>query len=285
MPRISYVNGRYVRHALAGVHIEDRGYQFADGIYEVIGVAAGRLVDAAEHFARMEYSLRELSLSPPLGRGPLEIVIGEVLRRNRIGDGMVYLQITRGVAARNHAFPGAAESALVVTARAIPPPDPAALGQGVRVITIPDIRWKRCDIKSVSLLPNILGKQQAQEAGAYEAWMVNEDGVITEGTSSNAWIVNAQQQIVTRPASQSILAGITRKAVIALAAEADLALVERAFGLEEAYAATEAFLTSTTSFVKPVIRIDDQAIGTGKPGAVAQRLLAIYLDHIGAPRA
>jgi D-alanine transaminase len=278
MSRIAYVNGRYVPHRDARVHVEDRGYQFADGVYEVIAVNHGRLIDEAPHLERLGRSLAELGMRWPMSRESLRVVMREMIRRNRLaGLGLIYIQVTRGVAPRNHAFPSRARPALVMTARTLPPFDPLAARRGVRVITLADIRWRRPDIKSVSLLPNVLAKQQAVEAGAYEAWMVDDEGMITEGTASNAWIVTKDGELVTRAADRSILSGITRRAVLCLAQEQGLRVVERSFGLEEARAATEAFLTSTTSWVKPVVQIDDLAIGAGAVGPLTGRLLALYI--------
>ena len=280
MSRIAYVNGRYVPHRDAAVHVEDRGYQFADGVYEVVAVHGGRLIDEKGHLDRLERSLKELQIASPMNREPLRAVMREVLRRNRIRDGIVYMQITRGVARRDHPFPKQAEPALVMTAKHIKPFDAKAARLGVDVITLPDIRWKRCDIKSVSLLPNILGKQQAREAGAYEAWLVDGDGNVTEGTSSNAWIVTRGGDLITRDASSAILNGITRKAVLGAAKEAGVRFVERAFSVEEAHAAREAFVTSATSYVKPVVRIDGRSVGNGEVGELTGRLLDLYARHM-----
>lgn len=281
MSRIAYVNGRYLPLGRARVHIEDRGYQFADGIYEVIAIYDGRLIDEMAHLQRLRRSLDELKIAMPVGERALRQIMAEIVARNRIADGALYIQITRGVAKREHAFPGAARPALVVMARAKPRPA-ASLGEGVSVITIPDIRWKRCDIKSVSLLPNILGKQQAREAGAYEAWQVDEQGFVTEGTSSNAWIVTQTGELVTRNADAAILNGITRLAVAQLAEAAQLRVVERAFTTAEALNAREAFLTSTSSWVMPIARIDGVQIGNGKPGPFATRLREHYVSYMGA---
>jgi D-alanine transaminase len=218
MSRIAYVNGSYVPHRDAAVHIEDRGYQFADGIYEVVCVKDGRIIDEEPHFERLERSLRELRIAPPMGRPAMRQVTRELLRRNRVTDGIVYTQITRGVARRDHPFPAAGTPpSLVMTSRRIKPQDPKLLEHGIAVISTPDIRWQRCDIKSVSLLPNILAKQQAREAGAYEAWFVDRDGTVTEGSSTNAWIVTRDGELVTRQLGPAILGGITRRSLIRLA--------------------------------------------------------------------
>lgn len=280
MSRIAYVNGQYVPHAEAAVHIEDRGYQFADGVYEVFAVHRGRLVGEKGHMARLNHSLAELRIDWPMSRRALAVVIREVARRNRVRDGLVYLQVTRGVARRDHPFPEGAESSLVVTARKAPPIDKDALRQGAAVIVIPDIRWKRCDIKSVSLLPNVLGKQQARDAGAYEAWMVDDDGQITEGTSTNAWIVTKDGDLVTRNASHAILNGITRLAVLEAAAEAGVGFVERAFSVDEAMEAKEAFVTSSSSHVKAITSIDGKSVGNGHIGELTTRVLDLYVDFI-----
>jgi len=277
MSRIAYVNGRYVPHGQAQVHIEDRGYQFADGVYEVIAVSGGELVDEAWHCDRLERSLDELEMAMPMARGPLGVVMREVIRRNSVRDGIVYLQVTRGVARRDHAFPAAGvRAALVLTARATKPPSAQVLETGVKVISVPDIRWERCDIKSVALLPNVLAKQAARAADAYEAWQVDADGYVTEGSSTNAWIIDADGTLITRPAENAILNGITRRRLIELARASGVTVEERAFTLEEAKRAREAFITSTTSFVLPVVEIDDAVIGNGRPGSLSLDLRAQY---------
>ncbi|BBK42919.1 D-alanine aminotransferase [Allostella vacuolata] len=282
MSRIAYVNGQYVPHHEAAVHVEDRGYQFADGVYEVIAISRGALIDEEGHMIRLERSLDELRIARPMGRPALGHVMREVVRRNRVVDGIVYIQMTRGVAPRDHAFPANAETSVVMTAKRTKPASPALMRDGAKVITIPDIRWERCDIKTVSLLPNCLGKQQAREAGALEAWQVDErDGTVTEGTSTNAWIVTQDGEVVTRAANNAILNGITRIAVLKIIAQQQgLKFVERPFTVEEAKNAREAFLTSTTAFVTPIVRIDDATVGDGKPGAVARSLREAYLVHM-----
>jgi D-alanine transaminase len=284
MPRYCYVNGRYLPHRDGYVHIEDRGYQFADGVYEVVPVYRGRMIDAAAHLDRLDYSLAELRIAPPMGRRALELVIAQLIHRNGLTNGLLYMQVTRGVAPRDHKFPKDVASALVMTTKQTKPVAPSLLEQGVPVVTRPDIRWQRRDIKSISLLPNILAKQEATELGGYEAWLVDENGLVTEGSSTNAWIVTAGRdgapaEIVTRPRSHDILGGITRLAVIALAKEQNLRLVERAFSVDDVLTAAEAFLTSSSAFVLPVTRIDGKTIGTGKPGPHTKRLREIYLRH------
>jgi D-alanine transaminase len=280
MSRLAYVNGRFQPLSEAGVSVEDRGFQFADGVYEVWAVFGGRLADAEGHFVRLERSLSELRIKPPMSRAALALVLRETVRRNRVRDGIVYLQITRGAARRDHAFPTPGTPAtVVITAR---PVDYAAeavkAGRGVKVITVPDVRWGRCDIKTVGLLPNALAKQAAREAGAYEAWMVDAEGRVTEGSSTNAWIVDAQGRLRTRPATDNILRGVTRSALIALAAELQIPVVEAPFTVEEAKGAPEAFLTAASGFVMPVVAIDGEPIGNGEPGPVALRLRSLYVS-------
>ena len=279
MSRVAYVAGQYLPHRQAAVHIEDRGYQFGDGVYEVIAVAGGRLVDEPPHLARLHRSLSELRIQAPMGDAALQLVIREVIRRNNVDNGIVYLQVTRGAAPRDHAFPKAAKPVLVVTSRRSRPPNPRFGREGIAVITIPDIRWQRCDIKSVALVPNVLGKQQAREAGAYEAWQIDRDGNVTEGTSTNAWIVTADGSVVTRAADNAILNGVTRGAVLGIICGEGYRFVERPFSAEEAKAAREAFLTSTTAELLPVVRIDGAPIADGKPGPLSLKLREAYLAH------
>ena len=281
MPRDAYVNGRFLPHAQARVHIEDRGYQFADAVYEVIAIHRGRPVDMGPHLDRLGHSLAALGIGWPMARAALELVLGELIRRNGVAEGIVYLQVGRGVAPREHAFPKSRpRPSLVMTTRHARPASPALLDKGAAVVTIPDIRWGRCDIKSVALLPNVLGKQRAAEAGAYEAWMVADDGTVTEGTSTNAWIVTKDGELVTRQLDHAILNGITRQAVQRIAASQGLRVVERAFTVAEAQAAREAFLTSTTSFVMPITMIDGRPVGGGGPGDLGRSLRAWYLAHM-----
>lgn len=279
MSRIAYVNGRYLPHRDAVVHVEDRGYQFADGCYEVVAIRAGRFVDEELHLRRLHRSLGELEIPAPMSDAALKTVLAEVTRRNGVEEGFVYLQITRGTAPRNFAFPQGVKPSLVVTARRQRLADPKALAAGIKVVTIPDIRWARPDIKSVSLLPNVLGKEQARRAGAYEAWQVDRDGNVTEGTSSNAWIVTEAGEVLTHAADHAILNGVTRLGLIRVIADAGLRLIERRFSVAEAKAAREALLTSSTNFVLPVVRIDDAVIGSGKPGPLAKKLAALYADY------
>jgi D-alanine transaminase len=287
MSRIAYVNGQYVPHREAAIHIEDRGYQFADGVYEVFTIHHGQLIGEKGHMDRLAYSLGELRIDWPVSRRALGVISREVARRNRVRNGIIYLQITRGVASRDHPFPDNTESALVLTARSFAPLNKEELLKGVGVITLPDIRWKRHDIKSVSLLPNILGKQQAREAGAYEAWLIDDDEMVTEGTSSNAWIVTMDGELVTHNASLAILNGITRLSVLEAAAEAGVKFTERPFSVDEALSAKEAFVTSSSSHVKAVTSINGKAVGNGHVGELTARVLDLYVDYIegyGGPR-
>ncbi|MBX6320202.1 MAG: D-amino-acid transaminase [Rhodospirillaceae bacterium] len=282
MPRYAYVNGRFLRHADAAVHIEDRGYQFADGVYEVIAVHGGRLVDAEPHLDRLDRSLRELRIAWPVPRRVLGMLMHDLVRRNGVRLGLIYLQVSRGVAPRDHKFPARCEPALVMTTKRLKPLPAALVETGVAVITIPDIRWARPDIKSVSLLPNVLGKQQAVEAGAFEAWLVDREGFVTEGTSTNAWIVTAQGVVVTHRADRAILGGITRDSVLRLARREGLPVEERPFSPAEAGTAREAFITGTTTQVLAVTRIDGRPVGDGRPGPITRRLRELYLRYISA---
>jgi len=277
MSRIAYVNGAYAPADAPNVRLEDRGFQFSDGIYEVLLVRDGRLWDGEGHFARWGRSLAALNIRPPVADGPLRAIVRRVLRLNRLKDALVYLQATRGVARRDHAFTGAeGRPSLVVMAR---PFDfdgaDAKAEKGVAVVSAPDIRWRRVDIKTVSLLPNCLAKDAARRAGASEAWLIR-DGVVTEGGSSNAWILNGAGVLVTHPLGHDILGGITRETVMELAREMGVEIEERPFTLEEAKAANEAFITSATNLVTPVIRIDDAPVGDGAPGPIARDLRAAY---------
>ena len=274
MSRFAYVNGRYLPHHLAVVHVEDRGYQFADGVYEVCEVRGGRIVDECRHMARLQRSLDELRIPMPMSLRALGIVQRETIRRNRVTDGIVYLQITRGVSRRDHGFPPAGTApGIVVMARSL---DSAGNERtavaGIAVVTMPDNRWARVDIKSISLLPNVLAKQAARERGAKEAWLVDREGRVTEGSSSNAWIVTGGGRVVTRPAETGILRGITRAVLIEALERQGLALEERAFTVAEAYEAREAFITGASQIVMPVIRIDGRMIGNGRPGPLATAL-------------
>ncbi len=280
MAKISYVNGRYVHHTDAFVHMEDRGYQFADGVYEVIAFYNRTLLDEDLHMKRFARSMKELAISPPMGERAMRMVMRELIARNDRTDGTLYMQVTRGVAKRDHVFPKASAASLTMAVTGPKMPKDKEVKEGVSVITAKEIRWARRDIKSISLLPNVLAKQEAAAAGAREAWLVDEKGIISEGSVSNNAIVNAKGEIITHPANQNILGGITREVMIRLAKKAGYRVVERPFSLKEALAAKEAFATGTTTNVLPVVRIDGKKIGNGKPGEVTLALLALYYQHI-----
>ena len=279
MSRIAYVNGRYVPHDLAAVHIDDRGYQFGDGIYEVVTVVQGKLADEEWHLDRLEYSLGELNISMPTSRAAMQLIIRKMIRANRIRNGLIYCQITRGVMRRDHAVKDGLIPQLVMTAKNLPRVNKPNI-KAVDVITVPDERWMRRDIKTIQLLPNCVAKTKAKNLGAYEALMVDGDGFITEGSSSNAWIVTHDGELITRPTSYDILSGITRKAIISLAEKRNLKVVERPFTPQEALDAAEAFVTSATSIVTPIGRLDGQNISDGAPGPVASALRQSYLYKI-----
>ena len=281
MSRISYVNGRYLPQRAAAVHVEDRGYQFSDGVYEVCEVRGGRIIDQRRHLARLKRSLQELRIEMPMSEAALAIVMRECIRRNRVRDGIIYLQITRGVAPRDHGFPPpGTRPSVVVTAHGIDVVGNERIAaDGIAVITVPDNRWQRVDIKSISLLPNVLAKQAAREKGAKEAWFVDGGGHVTEGSSSNAWIVTRSGKVVTRPADNGILRGITRTVLIDVIRAQGLEFEERSFTVEEASGAREAFLTSASQIVMPVVRIDDRPVGNGAPGSVATALRAEFHHH------
>lgn len=278
MSRIAYVNGSYRPIAGASVSILDRGFQFADAVYEVWAVADGRRLDDGAHMARLRRSLAEIRLDWPMSEPALAVILSQVQRRNRVRDGIVYLQISRGAARRDHRFPDPAVApTMVATATALSPaPRAARFAAGIAVILLPDQRWARCDIKSTALLPNVLAKQAAHEAGAYEAWLVTPDGLISEGASTTAWIVDKEGHVRTLALSANILPGVTRGAVLAAAARLGLPVVERGFTPEEALAAREAFITSAGSGVLPVTQINGAKIGSGGPGPVTQALKDAY---------
>ena len=281
MGRIAYVNGRYQRHADAAVHIEDRGYQLADAVYEVWSVFGGKLADAEGHFARLARSLGELRIPEPMSRTALTIVLREVLRRNQVREGLIYLQVSRGVAPRDHAFPeGDLSPSVVITAKSLDrAASEAKAAKGIAVITTPENRWGRCDIKTVGLLPNILAKQAAREAGAYEAWLVDDMGLVTEGSSTNAWIVDEHGKLRTRDTQANILKGCTRTTLMTLIEEQGLELDERPFSVEDVKRAREAFFTAAGAFVTPAISIDGTKIGDGKPGPITLKLRQLYLER------
>jgi len=282
LSRIAYVNGRYLPLADAAVGIEDRSFQFSDGVYEVAAVLNGRMLDWAAHLARLGRSLRELSMHAPMGDAALDLVARRLLATNRAREALLYVQVSRGEAKRDHAVPRVAPT-LAMTVR---PFDfaarRAAVARGVAVVTMADQRWARPDIKSVSLLPNVLAKEAARAAGAMEAWMVGRDGHVTEGGSTNAWIVDADGVLRTRAADGAILAGVMRATLMRVAGEIGVGVKERAFTLDAVRGAREAFLTSTTNPCVPVVRVDGAAVGDGAPGPVSRRLAAALWGEIAA---
>ena len=287
MARIAYVDGRWLDQRRASVNIEDRGYQFGDGIYEVVHIHRGRFVDAERHLARLDRSLREVRLAEPMPRAALVLVMRELVRRNRVAEGLVYMQVTRGTAKRDHAFPRPAVApTLVMTVKRIPPYPASVDGWGAAAITWPDHRWARRDIKSVNLLPNVLARQAAREAGAIEAVLYDEaTGLVTEGAATSFWIVDRHGRLRTRRLGPEILPGCTREALVAELAAEGIAHDEGEFSLEEARQAQEAFLTSATSFVKPILRLDGAPVGEGGVGPVTRRLFDLFARHVrGGPR-
>ena len=281
MSRQAYVNGRFLPHGQAVVHVEDRGFQFGDGVYEVWAVFDGRLADYEGHMDRLERSLDELKIERPMSRAALTMVLKETVRRNRVRQGLCYLQVTRGTARRDHPFPDPpVPPSVVVTSRSVDWATVDGKGRnGIAIVTRPENRWGRCDIKTVNLLPNVLAKQAAREVGAAEAWFVDELGLITEGGSSNAWIVDADGVLRTRDTNANILRGITRRSLLDIARDGGLTVQERPFSVEEAKAAREAFVTSAGTFVLPVVSIDGAKVGEGRPGPTSMKLRALYLEH------
>lgn len=279
MSRIAYVNGTYLPIADANISIEDRGYQFSDGIYEYFAVYNHVIVDEAAHLERLQRSLAALSIPSPVAPNSLPFILKQLIASNTLLHGGLYLQITRGTAPRNHPFPANARASMVITFRPLRKLKHKQVLAGVNVITLPDLRWARCDIKSIALLPNVLAKQEAVANNAYEAWQIKEDGFISEGAVSNAFIVRGNV-VVTHPLTPDILPGITRNRVLALAEILGMEIQEIPFTLEEALAADEAFLTSSSSNVLPVTHIDGKPIGTGKAGVVTLQLLEAYRAFI-----
>ncbi len=280
MSRVAYVNGRYVMHAEAMVHVEDRGYQFADGVYEVCEVRDGFIVDLTRHLDRLDRSLSELAIQRPMSRQSLTRVIRETVRRNGVTDGMFYLQVTRGVAKRDHVFPAASNRAsLVITAKNT---DRAAsnarAAKGINVITVLENRWDRVDIKTIGLLPNVLARQKAKEAGAAEAWFVDERGFVKEGAATNAWIITRDGVLVTRPAEHGILRGVTRTTLFDVAAKLGLQIDEREFTVEDAKQAREAFISAATTLIMPVVSIDGTPVANGSPGSLSLSLRETFFD-------
>jgi D-alanine transaminase len=278
--RIAYVNGRYERHSFASVHIEDRGYQFGDGVYEVLYFHRGRPVDETLHLNRLDRSLREMRLTPPLGRTALRCVLGEVAARNRITNGLIYIQVTRGVSRRDHVFPTSVPAAIVVTMKRLPPFPASIDGWTGTAITLPDQRWGRCDIKSLNLLPNILARQTARERGATEALLIDRDGMLTEGAATSVWVVGAAGDLKLRRLDEHILPGCTRAALLEMLEQEGMGVDETPCSLDELRAAREIFLTSATSFVKPILALDGAPVGDGAIGPIARRLFDMLARHV-----
>ncbi|MDA8544284.1 D-amino-acid transaminase [Alphaproteobacteria bacterium] len=277
MSRIAYIDGVYQPLNMPGILVEDRGYQFADGVYEVCAIRGGKLLDEARHLDRLDYSLAALDMPPPMSRLALQQVMRETLRRNRVRDGILYMQVSRGVAPREHMFNPDLKPVLVITARPIAADRRAQImKKGISVVSVPDQRWARCDIKSISLLPNVLARQSARNAKVQEAWQIDGQGMVTEGAATNAWIVDAKGVLRTRPASHEILNGIVRQVLLDCVADLGMKFEEKPFSLKEALAARECFSTASTMSVFPVIEIDGQKIGAGKPGEVAKMLSDAY---------
>lgn len=280
MAKIDYVNGRYVHHRDAYVHREDRGYQFADGVYEVMAFYNRRFLDEELHLKRLERSLSELSIDMPMSWAAFSLIFRELLEKNTREHGTIYIQISRGVAQRDHSFPKNVKPSVVISITGPKLPRRQEVEQGVEVITAPDIRWERCDIKALSLLPNILAKQKAVESGVREAWLVRNGKVITEGSSTNSYIVNAKGDLVTHPLNNGILGGVTRDVLLSLARKNSIKVIERPFTINEVALAVEAILTSTTSNVLSVVKVNGRKVGTGVPGPITRRLQSLYAEHI-----
>ncbi len=278
MSRIVYVNGSYAPEEEAKVSVFDRAFLFGDGVYEETAVLDGRLVDFDAHLARLDRSLKEIALLSPMSHDALRALHAELIQRNGVDEGIVYLQITRGAADRDFAYPENAEPTVVAFTQSRPLIANPYAATGVKVITISDLRWKRRDIKSTSMLAQAMGKQEAKLEGAYEAWMV-ENGCVTEGTSSSAFILDQAGVVRTQPLGHHILPGVTRRAVLRLAALEGVDLEERPFSVGEALSAREAFMTAASAFVLPVVEIDGVAIGDGRPGPIARKFRALYIDE------
>ena len=277
MSRIAYIDGRYQPLNEPGIMVEDRGYQFSDGVYEVCAIRAGRLLDETAHLDRLDYSLRELSIPAPMTRPAMQLVMREIIRRNRVKEGILYLQVTRGVSPREHSYGEGLVPVLVMTVRPSAPARRAMVREnGIQVMSVADQRWSRRDIKSISLLPNVLARQNARQSGVQEAWQVDAQGLVTEGAATNAWIIDKKGKLRTRPASPDIFNGVVRQVIFELAKKLNIDVVEEPFSLDEAKAAQECFSTASTFSVFPVVSIDGQTIGNGKPGAVSSALAQAY---------
>lgn len=280
MSRIAYVTGRYVPHAEASIHIEDRGFQFADSVYEMISLIDGHLADAEGHFDRLERSLSEIRINLPMPRRSLRLIIDQLIRRNRVRNAAIYIQISRGAARRDFKFPSSIMPTIVMTVRSLPFDIEARKARGQKAITVPDIRWQRRDIKTTGLLAQVLAKQKALDSGAFDAWMVDEKGFVTEASASNAWIVDKKGRLITRStANNNILKGVTRSSMQAICKKAGIKIVERPFSVREAYAAAEAFTSAASSLIVPIVEIDGKKIGKGKIGPVTEKIFDLYMRY------
>ena len=280
MSRIAYVNGAYVQHSEAAIHVEDRGYQFADGVYEVCEVRHGMIVDMTRHLDRLGRSLGELKIDWPMQRRALTHVIRQVLKKNHVTNGLFYLQVTRGVARRDHVFPAAGtKPSLVITAKSTNPAVIAGKNaKGIKAITVTENRWDRVDIKTIGLLPNALARQAAKEQGAQEAIFIDHDGTVKEGAATNVWMVDNDGALLTRPAEHGILRGITRTTLMDVAERLGITIREENFSVDRMKAAREVFITAATSICFPVVQIDDQTIANGHPGSVSQKIREAFFD-------
>lgn len=280
MPRISYINGKYVPHHLATVGVEDRGLQFADSVYEVVALIDGKFADMRGHLDRLERSLRELRIDMPMRRKALEIAMRHLVSLNRIKNGGLYIQVTRGEAARDFKFPKDTAPTLIMTLRSATFDIEARKSAAKKVITVPDIRWQRRDIKTTGLLAQVLAKQTALDAKADDAWMFDDKGMINEASASNAWIVDKKGNLITRPTKENkILKGVTRSALQSFCKGAGIKLVERPFSVKEAKAAKEAFMSSAVALIVPVSHIDGVRIGDGKIGPVTSKIFDLYMNY------
>jgi D-alanine transaminase len=283
MKKISYVNGKFVPHSTASVSIEDRGYVFSDGVYEVFQVRQGIILNGDGHMQRLQRSLAGLKIRSVLSPAEIRVITAQLLQHNNIQDAVIYLQVTRGVAPRNHAFPSASVvPSMVMTLLDMPKPKPQEYEQGVKVITHPDLRWKRRDLKTISLLPNILAKEEAAQKGAVEAVLIEDNKTVTEGSATNVYMVDNQDVVWTHPDDGAILGGITRSNLLTIARNAGIQVREETFTEAQLLAAKEAFLTSTTKHVLPVTKINDKPVGDGKVGSVTKQLGAMYEGFIDA---
>ena len=276
---ISYVNGRYLHKSIANISIEDRGFNFSDGIYEVMNFSKKKILNYQKHIKRLKRSLKEIKIPLPFyNLSTLEIIIKKLISFNSYNSGTIYLQITRGSSNRNHLFPNNTKLNIVINI--YPQKDLSSLKKGVDIITAPDLRWKRCDIKSISLLANVLGKQKAFDLGVYELWLTYNKGIISEGTTSNCFIVKNNNTILTHPKNNKILGGVTRESVIEIARKNKINVFEKEFTVNQAYKCKEAFLTSTTVGILPVKKIDDYSINKAIIGSITLKLMKLYEDFL-----